>query len=754
MSDSAFYQLAPFVQEFIYRQRWEELRPFQSEAIAAILGAPRHVLICSATASGKTEAALLPIITQLQADPPQSIGALYIGPLKALINDQFLRLNDLLDDSGIPVQSWHGDVPQSKKTRFLRRARGILQITPESLEAMLMRRHHELTRLFGDLRFVVIDEVHAFLASDRGRQVICQLERIARVNPGHFRRIGLSATVGEPELAMRWLEGNTPLSAHKIEAAGRPPVALALDYFRLPDSDKDEPVPQQLPLDPAQRELTSLLVEKAAYYQHMHNLTQRAAKTLIFANSRSGVEDIGLHLRKISQRKKLPGFYHVHHGNVAAPLRESAEAAMRAPDAPACVAATVTLELGIDLGQLDQVLQVNATHTVSSFVQRLGRSGRRGDASKMFFYCSEEDRDAAHIGEEMPWNLLQTIAIIQLYAEERWIEPPQIPRLPASLLYHQTMSSVYAHTELTPPQLAERVLSLSPFAQVTKDHFRALLRHLLDIDHLQQVPGGGLIIGYSAEKIVNHHSFFAVFSDETLYRVRDKTREIGTVQSPPAVDDTLILAGYVWRVLHIDYEQRIIEVKRAQGAKKQPWLGGGPDIHSRVLGRMRRLLQTNSEPNYLYDRAKMRLGLARGAAKRAGLLEQALLPLANGRWLLLPWCGSRQFDTLMKLLRGAGLEVVEPYSPYYAVLGGCNDRAEFVDALADLCANPPSAAHLAGQQPPEALRREKYDRFVPPELLRESYASDHLDLPGALACLRGVVGIERGTSAAANFSDS
>lgn len=745
MSDSAFYQLAPFVQEFIYRHRWDELRPFQSEAIAAVLGAPQHVLICSATASGKTEAALLPIITRLHEDPPQSIGALYIGPLKALINDQFLRLNDLLDDSGIPVQSWHGDVPQSKKARFLRQARGILQITPESLESMLMRRHHELTRLFGDLRFVVIDEVHAFLASDRGRQVICQLERLARVSRGHFRRIGLSATVGEPELAMRWLRGNTPLPVRKIEASGRAPVALALEYFRLPDPrDEQEDAPLlPCPAPSEADEQLQLTVDPAVYYAHMHNLTQRAAKTLIFANSRAEVEEIGLELRKISQRDKLPSFYHVHHGNVSAPLRESAEAAMRAPDAPACVAATVTLELGIDLGQLDQVIQINATHTVSSFVQRLGRSGRRGgSASKMFFYCSEDDRPAAHIGEEMPWNLLQTIAIIQLYAEEKWIEPPQIPRLPASLLYHQTMSTVYAHTELTPPQLAERVLGLSPFAQVSPDHFRALLRHLLEIDHLQQLPDGGLIIGYSAEKIVNHYSFFAVFADETVYRVRDKSREIGTIQSAPAVDDTLVLAGFVWRVLRVDFQQRIIEVARAQGSKRQPWRGGGPNIHTRVLQRMRQLLQTESEPRYLYERAKVRLGLARAAAKRAGLLENALLPLANGRWLLLPWCGSRQFDTLMKLLRHAGMEVTEPYTPYYAVVGGSKNRAELMNALAGICMNPPSAAQLASRQPPEALRREKYDRFVPGELLRQNYASDRLDVEGAVAGMKEMLSLE------------
>ena len=405
MSDQAFSQLAPFVQEFIYRQGWQDLRDIQAQAIVSLLGAPQHALICSATASGKTEAALLPIISALHKDPPQSIGALYVGPLKALINDQFLRLDALLVDSGIPAQSWHGDVAQSKKARFLKGARGILQITPESLEAMLMRRHQELTRLFGDLRFVVIDEAHAFLGSDRGRQVICQLERLAEVTRQPPRRVGLSATIGEPALAMDWLRGASDLPVRLIDQAHSRPVSLALEFFRFRDDavEGEEPAPVQLPMDSAQRELVSLLVHKDAHYAHMHKLTQRALKTLIFANSRTSVEEIGLQLRDISRRGNLPDFYHVHHGNVSAPLRESAEEAMRAPDKSACVAATVTLELGIDLGQLDQVLQVDATHTVSSFVQRLGRSGRRqGDKAKMFFYCTEKHGKAAHFGEEIP----------------------------------------------------------------------------------------------------------------------------------------------------------------------------------------------------------------------------------------------------------------------------------------------------------------------------------------------------------------
>ena len=492
MSEDTFYRLAPFIREYIYREKWPSLRPVQVEAIDAILDEPDHLLICSATASGKTEAALFPILTLLDQDPPASIGVLYIGPLKALINDQFLRLTGLLDESDIPVQSWHGDVSQSKKHRFLRRARGILQITPESLEAMLMHRAFELKRLFGDLRFIVIDEVHAFIDSDRGRQVMCQLERLARYHAVPARRIGLSATLGDPEKAKTWLRGASSLDARVIKAPGGGKIELALEHFLFPDLEarlnaqadskpkRDETLyvskHKALParkrgddhFDQAENDQESvrlgdllaaskakpavqddderaaavegLIVDADAYYRHLHSMTQRAPKTLIFANSRQATEDIGLSLRRVSELEGLPSFYHVHHGNISAPLREAAEEAMKEELIPACVAATVTLELGIDVGQLDQVLQVNATHSVSSFVQRLGRSGRRGGPARMFFYCTETYSAAKHFGDEMPWNLLQTLATIQLYLEEQWIEPPAIPRLPMSLLYHQTMS--------------------------------------------------------------------------------------------------------------------------------------------------------------------------------------------------------------------------------------------------------------------------------------------------------------------------
>src|SRR5258708_4793714 len=216
MSEQPFSRLAPFIQEYLYRSGWVELRDIQIQATQAILDTSGHVLISSSTASGKTEAAFLPIITRLYNDPPKSIGVIYIGPLKALLNDQFHRLQSLLEQASIPVQNWHGDVTQSRKQSFFRQAQGILQITPESLEAMLMQHQSELQRLFSDLRFVVIDEVHAFMSNDRGQQIICQLQRLARLQATPPRRIGLSATLGDAQVAMQWLGSGTEMPVRLI----------------------------------------------------------------------------------------------------------------------------------------------------------------------------------------------------------------------------------------------------------------------------------------------------------------------------------------------------------------------------------------------------------------------------------------------------------------------------------------------------------------------------------------------------------
>jgi len=741
MSDSVFYKLAPFIRDYIYRNRWDELRDIQAEAIRAILDGDDHILISSGTATGKTEAALLPIITDLHNNPPAAIGALYIGPLKALINDQFERIAELLQGTEIPAQAWHGDIAQSKKARFLRQARGILQITPESLEAMLINRQHELKRLFGEARFIIIDEIHAFISSDRGRQVMCQLERLARYQKTPSRRIGLSATIGEPRLTLEWLRGNSGREAKLIASEERTDAEIGLAYFQLrADNNESAGDAQNAKRKPkAKREPSeshNTKGDEADYYEHFHQMTQRAPKTLIFANARADTEAIIMHLRDISARHNRPSFYHVHHGSISAPLREAAEAAMKDKTQPACTAATITLELGIDLGLLDQVIQVNSTHSVSSFVQRLGRSGRRGGPARMFFYSTEKAGEKRHLGEELPWNLLQTIAIIQLYDEEKWIEPPEVPTMPLSLLYHQTLSIVKSQGELSPAQLAERVLRLSPFRSIAQDHFRRLLRHLLEIEHLEQTEQGRLIIGIEAERIVNNYRFYAVFEDNAEFRVRDKSREIGTISGPPNFDDTIRLAGYVWRVLRIYKDEKVIEVERVRGQSATYWDNKGDlELHTRILRKIREILASTNEYAYLHAGARQRLRSAREAARSSRLVGESVLPLAPNRFLVFPWCGTRQFNTQLALLERAGFEAARPCAPhYYELESKAGDAAELKQELAAICQNPPDASELS-----EGISvvqfQKKYDRYVPSELLREAFARDYLDIPGAIESL-------------------
>jgi len=742
MGENPFYRLAPFIQEYIYRAGWDELRPIQVQTTSAIFDTPNHVLITSGTASGKTEAAFLPILTDLYNRPSATIGALYVGPLKALINNQFDRLQALLEDTDIPVQSWHGDVSQSRKQKFLKKAQGVLQITPESLEAMLMRRHAELGRLFGDLRFVVIDEVHAFIDSDRGRQVLCHLQRLARFQATPPRRIGLSATIGEPEIAMNWLAGGTNVPVtHIDDQAGRRELMLGLEHF--PELSKE----QETLLERARQEnnqeqiaeLEQLEQDHLAVFDHIYGMTLRQ-KSLVFANSRGATEEIIGNLRRRAERNKTPDIYHVHHGSISAPLRETAETAMQEPDQPACISATVTLELGIDIGQLDQVLQVNATHSVSSFVQRLGRSGRRGDPARMFFYCREQiPDDKASLGKRIPWNFLQTISIIQLFLEEKWIEPPEVPHLPLSLLYHQTMSTVVANTELSPPQLAARVLTLYPFRHVTQDQYRDLLRHLLEIDHLEQTETGGLIVGLGAEKLVNDYRFYATFEDAEAFQVRDNSREIGTIQGAPPPGERFMLAGHTWEVLEVTQDKRIIFVKRVKGAAPVLWSGSGGMLHDRVLQRIRLILQEDKDYGYLQPRAQQRLTEARQLARRSNLTERSILDLGGDRFMIVPWQGTRIVRTLVMMLEHTGTKVLNDNTPFYfeisKPLSTPNDVQHDFKALASAV---PAAQEIARDLAKEGLIQNKYDRLVPEPLLREAIAVDVLDVEGAKSTLRKI----------------
>lgn len=753
MNDHPFYRLAPFIQEYIYAHGWTELRAVQVEACRAIFETDAHLLLATGTASGKTEAAFLPILTRLYEEPSDTIGALYIGPTKALINDQFYRLDDLLNEAHIPVWEWHGDVSQSHKARLLKAPQGVLQITPESLESLFMNRNTQLTRLFGGLRFIVIDEVHVFMGADRGRQVLCQLARLAHFTREEPRRIGLSATLGDYSLAEQWLASGSKQSVITPVIAGGPQrVRLAVESFMLAaekatKSEKTVPTDASVMLadnaddasklkgttaSPRELESPTTADDSTAYIRYLFEQS-KDRKCLIFVNMRGEAEEIIASLRQYAERTGSPDIYHVHHGSIAAPLREAAEAAMREPDTPAIVAATVTMELGIDIGQLERVIQLDAPFSVASFLQRLGRSGRRGSPAEMWLVCAEPaPSPRANLPEQLPWDLLQAVAIIQLYLEERWIEPILPIRYPFSLLYHQTMSILAGRGEMSPAALAQQVLSLPPFQHITPDDFRDLLRHLIAIDHIQWTAEHGLIIGLTGEQIVRNFRFYAVFKDTEEFTVHDDTREIGSIMSPPPPGERFALAGRTWETVEIDTRRRLVFVKPAKGRAETSWQGSGGVIHTRVLERMRRVLVEEAVYPYLQPNAAAHVAEARGLFRSAGLDHGHIFPIGGNECCILPWMGSVEYLTLggfLRTLRTDALQVKikKAVAPYYFTLqlekGDTERLRQTIATLASTQVNPED---LISED--ELLEIQKYDEFISPHLLRKSFVSDSRDV--------------------------
>ncbi|ULO04677.1 DEAD/DEAH box helicase [Paenibacillus sp. 19GGS1-52] len=726
MSDNPFYRLAPFIKEFIYKNRWETLREAQVDACRVLFDTPHHLLIASGTASGKTEAAFFPALTELYERPSTSVGILYIAPLKALINDQFTRLNDLLREGNIPVWHWHGDVPQADKTKLMQNPSGVLQITPESLEGLLMNRPNAIPALFQDLRFIVVDEVHAFMGADRGIQVLSQLARISRMAGCTPRRIGLSATLSDYASVTEWLRAGTRESVEVSAPQGGRKLRLSVEHFSFPDA-RDEVQAEHL--ERAQR----------AYFDFIYDHTH-LKKALIFTNSRSDAESAILEMRRIAAKRGERDVFHVHHGSISAMLREETEAALRQGIGPAVAAATLTLELGIDLGDLERVLQIGAPYSCASFVQRLGRSGRRdGAASEMIFVTPEEEDEEAQLPARMPWSLLRAIAVIELYVKEKWVEPLVVRQLPVGLLYHQTMSILKSMGEAEPDDLREAVLSLPSFQGIDPEDYETFMTYMLGMGQIERMDEGNLLIGLAGEKIVNNFRFYAVFKDDEEHVVYNGTEEIGSITTVPPPGYCFTLAGKLWKVEEVDTRHKAVYVKTSRGKVDTLWLGTGGDVHTRIMTKIREVLGETALYSYLAPSAAARLERARRLAKESGLLTRSVLPAGGDSMFILPWAGSRQFRTLERLLKNnlkgtLKLRSIVPMEPYYMVVAGSTD-ADTLEAeiLAESAAATDPLSLLSKDEAPYL---GKYDEFIPHELLRKAFSIDGLDVPGLTHVLK------------------
>jgi len=724
-----FNRLAPFIQDYIYQNKWDELRGIQIAAAEAIFDTDDNLLLSSGTASGKTEAAFLPILTQLHENPSKTVGVVYISPLKALINDQFKRLEQLLIDANLPVTRWHGDASQEKKNKLVKNPQGILQITPESLESLVTSKRGACINMFSDLRYVIIDEVHYFMRDARGVQLLCVLERLQQLASVMPRRIGLSATLGDVTLAQTWINTGSPRNClAPITPEGKKRIRLHIERF-VNYADKR---------DMEQKDSFNYMTTNVAdgnfgsreHFEYLFKMTLDK-KTILFTNSREESEFTIANLRDIALKNKAPDVYRVHHGNVSALLRESTEDEMKNDDEKIVTGATVTLELGIDIGGLDQAVQVGAPLTVASFAQRLGRCGRRGQVPQLLFTFVEDPKvNSDDVLAQINWEFIRTIAIIELYTREHWIEPIPPIHHPYNLLYHQTMSHLKSCGESSPAALAQAMLGLGSFGHIPQDDYKNLLSHLLQTDQLERTERGGIIVGRQGEKQINSHKFLSVFIAPEYLLVKDENRTIGTVDKVYPVGTRFSLAGMTWETVDVNEPSKVIFVKSVPGISLVDWdVDFEMDIHPILMQKMRSIMESGDTYPYLSERCANRLTEIRYIAHNSGILNTLVTPLSRNKFAIFPWTGTRQLFTLHYALTQRRVFNRLPWitCPYLeATFEGTEGELDRI--VHDILGSDLNMYDLP--LPDDAQIKGKYNEFIPNNLLRKQFIEDFLDFEG------------------------
>jgi ATP-dependent Lhr-like helicase len=722
---AAFDLLHPSVQRQLWDMQWESLRPLQVSGIRAILTSSQHVILAAPTAAGKTEAAFLPILSAIADEAAGSVRAIYVGPLKALINDQFNRLGELCSHLELPVHSWHGDIAVHKKAKLIANPGGVLLITPESIESLFVNRGSHLARVFGGLRFIVIDELHTFLDNARGLHLRSLLTRLLAKtqNPSAVRLVGLSATIGDMAVAQGYLAPDAPETVSVVEDEGEGKELKLRVHCYLADPPNVDPDASE---DPPEEAFEALVSDVIKHCQGHANL--------VFANSRADVELLGEACRVQGQRLKLPDQFLVHHGSLSADIRRDAEATMKA-GAIATTFCTPTLELGVDIGSVRTVGQVDPPWSVASLKQRLGRSGRRaGEAQILRMYVREErvapDGD---LFDRLHLDLVRALATTELLLSG-WIEPPQPPVCDLSTLVHQVVSAIGEVGGRAAADIYRLLCADGPFRDVDPLLFTRLLRQLGTREVIEQMPGGDLILGGLGERLYRHFTFYAVFQTPEAYTLIHESERLGTLDVVPEEGQHVIFAARRWLVLSVDPERREIHVRPARGRKRTAFGGRGGMIDTEIAAKMREILVGAYVPTYLDDAGCALLEQGRHAAMAAGVARRATLPLGPRRSCLLTWGGTRVHLTLaamMKTLdlhpldRLVGLDLPIPQDQVLAVLKALFEKQYDPEHLA-----------LAVQ---DELPGGKFDWILGPELLAVRQAKQSLDLPNAQACLQYIL---------------
>lgn len=737
-----FERLHPEIRRWIWDNKWSELRDIQAQAIDAVLSGDRDLILAAATASGKTEAAFLPVLTTIAGRAEPSFAVLYISPLKALINDQFRRLEDLCARLDMPVTKWHGDASVAAKAKARKNPRGIVLITPESIEALFVRRGPETGKLFGNLAFIVIDELHAFLDNDRGTHLASLLRRIETRAGRAIRKIGLSATIGDFSTAQRFLRPDAPTTVDVLEDKSvHAELRLQIRTVRDPPANPLTGDTEKGDLDEAVA--TPALSQIA---EHLFEIL-RGSNNLVFAPSRKMVETLADKLRVRSEKQRVPNEFFPHHGSLSKPLREELETRLQCARLPTTAVATTTLELGIDIGSVKSVAQIGAPASIISMRQRLGRSGRReGEPSILRIYISERDeRDGLDPFNELRPELIQAIAAVRLLIA-KWLEPTDVGPNDLSTLLHQVLAVIVEHGGIRAKSLFKLLCGPGPFSRTTPDDFMRLLRDMAATSPalIEQAPDGTLMLGLLGERLTNRYDFYAVFRTDEEYRIVTARRTLGTIpiDQPLQRGDYLIFAGRRWLVKSIDDRARQILVEPAPAGRVPKFPPGeGPSLHDYLVDEMRAVYRAHDLPAYLNDVAVELLGEGREAYRDMALDTNSVVTAGDDIYLFL-WRGTRAQDSLALAL--AVSEIRSHHHPLGLLLPRC-DAERLREVLEGFADKTPDAHALVERT--ETLIKRKYDPLISGDLLRATIARDWIDSAGIAQIAKSVLRSDFGINA-------
>jgi len=693
---SVFSRLTPELQEAIVnRLHWTSLRPVQDLAGEALL-AGKNAVILAPTAGGKTEAAMFPTLSQLVDSRPQAVGAIYIAPIKALLNNQADRLGTYTEMVGLRRFVWHGDIPDTQKANFLKDPADVLMTTPESIEVILVTRPDVAQTLFSDLRHVIIDEIHALAGTDRGAHLMSVIERLAAISRHDIQRIGLSATVGNPTQILEWLQGGSRRDRCIVDPP-KQPRGRQINVVYRPS-------------------LEALAQDAAA--------AARGKKSLFFCQSRATAEAVA----DLMERRGTTVF--VHHSSVSRAERTEAEARFQ-HGSDACIVCTSTLELGIDVGDLDRVMQAEAPGTVSSFLQRMGRTGRReGQTPNTTFFC------------EGPASVLLAIALVEL-SKDGWVESVDTPDRCWPVLVHQLMTMSLAKNGITAEQAWAHLSTVPDFAGIHRAEFDRLISWMLSDGGLR-LASGLLVIGPRAERRfgrMNFKEMYAVFTSPQTYAVIENgpaRRELGNLNQgfvDRLVDGVscFLLGGGRWGVIQVDHDRRTVVVEPAPAGRQPTWGGFLPQfLGLEVCQKIRDIVASDAAIPYIDAPATRLLEGERDAMRGMTLGRRGGVRVSGGEYQWWTYAGGRINSTIRYALQALHPEwTIVPDNFCIAIKGDTLNNDTFTQALAELATPELWQDDTVWSTVRAGLpnyRLSKFQPFVPPWVEQEIVATYLLDI--------------------------